>query len=138
MFRFGVCVKQLCFAAKVRNFFRQAIDPVERNPGELPETTEELGKIGTAMDVVFAILGHNANIFSEALELQISAPEGKPAATVSATATETDETPETIPLAKASGEHKKWACVFLSNGCTLLHSWFHFFCAKCLVGCTWE
>ena len=99
---------------------------------------EELGKIGTAMDVVFAILGHNANIFSEVLELQISAPEGKPAATVSATATETDETPETIPLAKASGEHKKWACVFLSNGFTLLHSWFHFFCAKCLVGCTWE
>ena len=70
------------------------------------------------MDVVFAILGHNANIFSEVLELQISVPEGKPA--TAAAATETDETPEGIPVAKASGEQKKRTFY----GCTLLQSWF--------------
>eukprot|EP00435_Cladocopium_sp_Y103_P024852 s689_g6.t1 len=68
---------------------------------------EELDKIG-AMDVVFAILGHNANIFSEVLELQVSAPEGKPAAK----ATETDETRETIPVEKASREQKKWDMIW--------------------------
>ena len=87
---------------------------------------EELDRIGTAVDVVFAILGHSANIFSEVLELQISALEGKPAATTAAAAApETDETPERIPVAKASGEQKK--SVLVSLNMVLLYSWFHFF-----------